>query len=171
MELNYKEIERIINDVDMNNDEHAEISFAGCMIQWYENFLYYENQFKEELANIDISEKGERLRLFQKTDVSEEEFKKLFPTIKYQKYISPLEFNVRKITENKIAHTAFLLMDHIPLQYEQLKSLVHTVYRSYSPQCWNSELITGLISRYSRKLYFDIIFSEELKKVQSKKTA
>lgn len=139
-------------DSILNNMNDNDYRFSNkCWKKWLNEFLNKDNQFNNLTNHLSILEYKQYLKTFKETDCSEKSFKKWIPKFKYDNYISPWDYNIKVVSENKIQKVAFELQEHIPLEYTQLCKLLKTIY--WTTNTWDFNKISSLLDMYDQDLY------------------
>lgn len=165
MTFDIPEIERILNSVSEDTSTSDwEYNKGRCWESWVAVFFMKDDRHKKINQDLTLIERISIMEKFENTAQSEEDFKKLYPDYEYDVYKSPWDFNYRMVSEAKIQKIAFELQQHIPLEYNQLCSLVTTVLRRNKRERWVfDEVITNLMS-FDKDLFLKATIYVQMKK-------
>lgn len=164
MKFNIPEIEQILTSVSEDTSTNDwEYDRGRCWESWYKKFFKLEGEKKRLDKNLSLIEYMDKGKEFNKTNASEEDFKKFYPDFKYKQYKSPWDFNYRIVSIEKIQKIAFELQQYIPLEYNKLCSLIKTVLRRRKRHEWNFDTLSTQLMSYDKDLYLKTRFFLQMK--------
>lgn len=154
MKYDIKEIERIVQNIDIQSDEDLEIDKRKCLSKWEDEF-FFKIKGNEKILPDQFHNFCKKLKEFKKTNCSEEIFQQYYPNYHYEKYISPWDYGIMKVSKRKYQKIAFELSNHISLEFQKLSDLVEDLYRVRQKPTF--EDLSTLMACYDKKLYAELI--------------
>jgi hypothetical protein len=166
MSFDVIKINKILQSVDFNSIEDFQYNKGKCWEMWIKDFYTKNNRHEQSNQQLSFIEKVELMKKFEKTQATEADFKQAYPDFKYDKYISPWDYDYKLVSKNKIQKVAFELQDHIQIDFHQLCDLVQTMYWMSKPDQWNFETLVSYLMSYDSDLYLKAMVFIQLTKKQ-----
>lgn len=166
MNVNIEEINRILNDIDFNDESQYVYNRPRCWNRWFNDFID-DKEFERVKSRMGKDAFSKSIEGIMNTDGSEETFRKRFPLYNYEKYISPWDYNLKVVSKKRIQEIAFTLQEHFPMEFNSLCTVLEKVYVSgnQAEKKWSIKDLLLLGNSYDRELCMGIRVAQAVKEV------